>query len=304
MRKKTNEEFIDEVSKIHNYEYDYSLVDYKNNKSIIRIICHKHGEFKQRAGSHLTYGCKKCSFDKLKNTFKYFVEKSNKKHNNKFIYDEKNFIDMNTLMKITCPIHGEFNQIPHHHLYRGCKKCKNEKIGNSKRKDLHLLLEEFKQKHNNKYKYPLINFINNKTKIEILCPEHGEFKQRINDHLNGRGCPYCKESNGEKEIRFLLEKNNINFIREKQYSDCKYNRTLHFDFYLPKHNICIEFDGIQHYKSLSFFGGDIALEKSIIKDQIKTDYCINNNIQLIRIKYDENIEEKLKEILTIHHQNH
>ena len=128
----------------------------------------------------------------------------------------------------------------------------------------------------------------------VTCPYHGDFKVTPNNHINRKsGCPKCKESIGEKSIRLYLENNKIEYINEKRFKDCKYKLPLPFDFYLPKYNICIEFDGIHHFKSLKFFGGDKRLKEQNIKDRIKNDYCLNNNIKLIRISYKDDIFLKL-----------
>ena len=84
-----------------------------------------------------------------------------------------------------------------------------------------------------------------------------------------------------------------------QYSfiDCKNNIALRFDFYLPEHNTCIEYDGIQHFKPIKFFNGKAGLLKTIKHDQIKNRYCQNNNINLIRIKYNQ--RKNLKNILNM-----
>ena len=96
-----------------------------------------------------------------------------------------------------------------------------------------------------------------------------------------------------------LDDNNIKYIREYKFNNCKYINELRFDFYLPDYNICIEYNGKQHYMSIEFFGGIDKLNKQIINDKIKVKYCNNNNIQLIVIKYNEDIEEKLLCITTI-----
>jgi very-short-patch-repair endonuclease len=70
-------------------------------------------------------------------------------------------------------------------------------------------------------------------------------------------------------------------------------RKLPFDFYIPEFNMCIEYDGEQHFKAVDYFGGEDGLKIRQIHDRIKTDYCNSNNILLLRIRYDENIEEKL-----------
>lgn len=163
---------------------------------------------------------------------------------------------------------------------------------------------EASKTHSNKYDYSLISFIkNNKQKIPIICPIHGEFQQQSLSHLQGQGCPICKESKGEKEIRVILNENNINFECQKKFDDCRNINPLPFDFYLPDHNVCIEYNGRQHYQTVSnnFFGGEERLLETQKRDKIKYDYCINSNIKLIVIKYDENISKKIKKLLsTIH----
>lgn len=84
---------------------------------------------------------------------------------------------------------------------------------------------------------------------------------------------------------------------QKKFDNCKYKRKLAFDFYLPDLNICIEFDGQQHYISIDRWGGDNGLKTRQIRDEIKNKYCENNNIILIRIKYNEKIYDKLNQLL-------
>lgn len=74
-------------------------------------------------------------------------------------------------------------------------------------------------------------------------------------------------------------------------------KNIHFDFYLPEENICIEFDGEQHFRPIDYFGGENTFKLTQKRDKIKNKYCKNNNIKLLRIKYDENITKKLKSIL-------
>jgi len=88
-------------------------------------------------------------------------------------------------------------------------------------------------------------------------------------------------------------RNKIDFTQYKIFEKCRYKNTLEFDFYLPKINTCIEFDGLQHYKSVIYFGGEESLKKSKLRDKIKNIFCKENNINLIRIRYDEDVEKKL-----------
>jgi len=139
---------------------------------------------------------------------------------------------------------------------------------------------------------------NSKTRLHIKCNIAGhEWHPSCNTFINtNHGCPKCNESKGEIEIKKILEINNIHFVREFKFENCKYKNKLPFDFYLPKHNICIEFDGKQHYTPIERYGGQKTFSITQIRDAIKTQYCLDNGIKLIRIRYDESIEERLKEI--------
>jgi very-short-patch-repair endonuclease len=259
----------------------------------VEILCLEHGTFEQTPASHLTgRGCAKCGFKSFGIVVdnKSFIEESNKIHNNKYDYSLSKYENSSTKIKIICPEHGMFEQQPSNHLVgKGCGRC-----GKTKKLNLDIFLSKSNEIHNFKYDYSLVDFKNVKTKVKIKCPIHDIiFEQTPNHHMKGVGCPICKESNGEKEIRILFEKNNMKFIRNKKFKECKYKKELLFDFYLPKQNICIEYDGKQHYEPVHFWGGESELLNQKIKDEIKTNYCKNNNIQLIRIRYDENIAERL-----------
>jgi len=132
-------------------------------------------------------------------------------------------------------------------------------------------------------------------KIKIKCNKCCTiFYQRPKDHINNKqGCPICKESKGEKIIRHYLINNNIKYETQKTFNGCIYKKKLKFDFYLPKYNTCIEFDGEQHSKPIKYFGGINQLNIIQKRDKIKTNYCNNNNIQLIRINYNKKVKKIL-----------
>jgi hypothetical protein len=204
----------------------------------------------------------------------------NKVHNNKFNYSLVDYKNTYTKIKIICPIHGIFEQLPSHHKRGiGCKGCFKDKITSS--------IDKFIIKsnliHNNKFNYSLVNYINAHTKVKIICKKHGIFEQTPNKHLCGRGCPICNESKGEKEIKTFLINNNINYKTQKTFEKCFYKQKLKFDFYLPKYNICIEYDGDQHYTMYRFEKDDSKLKIRKIRDKIKNKYCKENNIKLIRL---------------------
>jgi len=290
MRKLTTQEFISKAQSIHGDKYNYSFVNYINARTKIKIICKVHGVFEQKADGHLQgNGCPKC-FGNRKHTTESFITKANQIHNNKYDYSTINYINMRTKITIICKHHGTFKQTPHTHLKgHGCPKCyfDNERLSFS-----HFLLEANKI-HNNKYNYVKDTYINMSTKVLIKCPTHGIFEQFPYSHLKGHGCPICKESHGEKKIRNYLKENNIKFESQKTFSDCRGKKNpLPFDFYLSDCNILIEYDGRHHYESIKYFGGDERLQQTQNNDKIKTEYCKQNNIQLIRIPYWEfnNIE--------------
>lgn len=120
--------------------------------------------------------------------------------------------------------------------------------------------------------------------IDFNC-EHKPHWITPNDLKQNYGCPICKESKGEKAIRLYLEKNNIYFKQEYIFEDCKYKRVLPFDFYISNYNLCIEFDGRQHFESNEYFGGEERLKTTQKRDRIKDDYCMENSINLLRISY-------------------
>lgn len=121
--------------------------------------------------------------------------------------------------------------------------------------------------------------------------------------LSYHGCPMCNNSIGEKLISKYLNDNKINYTPQYKFSDCKYIRPLPFDFYLQDYNVCIEYDGIQHFESVERFGGEEGLRKIQERDEVKTKYCKDNNIPLLRIRYDQEITPVLEDFLSQHKIN-
>ena len=117
--------------------------------------------------------------------------------------------------------------------------------------------------------------------------------------LAGYGCPQCNESSGERQIRQWLNKYDIKYEYQKPFKNCRDILPLPFDFYLPNYNVCIEYQGIQHYKPVELFGGQKTFELQQKHDDIKREYCVNNNIKLLEIPYWSNVEEKLNNFLFI-----
>lgn len=291
-KRKTTEGFIIDAIRIHGYKYDYSLVEYINAYTKVKIICPIHGMFEQTPTSHLSnHGCLKCSFYTYDD--KKFKIHANKVHNNFYDYSLMNYENSYTKIKIICPKHGVFEQKPAQHLFgHGCLMCKRDSMFDNK--DTFII--KGNKVHNFFYDYSIADYINSYTKVDIICPIHGIFKQKPKDHLNKKqGCPKCKSSKGENIILTYLEQKNIKYISQYKFKLCKNVKPLPFDFYLPEYNMCIEYNGKQHYKPVEWFGGKKTYEYIINNDIIKYYYCKKNNIKLIVIKYDENIETILNE---------
>ena len=173
-----------------------------------------------------------------------------------------------------------------------CQKC----YLNNKVIPKEVVIKKFKEIHGDYYQYSFDEFKNLHSLVNIICPKGHKFTQNISNHLQGKACPICRESIGERTISLYLSSKNLNFIRQKKFKDCIYKTQLPFDFFLPELNIAIEYDGLQHFQPLVFFGGEEEFKKLQIKDKIKTNYCLNNNIKLIRISHKENIFDKLTDL--------
>lgn len=293
-RDKTTEDFILQAKEVHGNKYDYSNVDYENATKKIKIICPIHGEFEQSPNNHLTgYGCLECG-GSIKKTFDDFITGAHKSHGDKYDYSKVNFIDYRNIpVEIICPIHGKFSQIPKNHVGgQGCPKCANKNITTDE------FIIRSKKIHGNKYDYSNSIYNGATNPIEIICPKHGPFSQSAGAHMTmGQGCPSCNESKGEKLVNDILVKYKVKNIRQKRFIDCistnkgKRCLPLPFDFYLPKYNMCVEYDGEQHFKPVSSFGGEEAFKTQKIRDKLKNQYCKKNGIKLIRIPYTMKMED-------------
>jgi very-short-patch-repair endonuclease len=235
---------------------------------------------------------------------------------NKYTYKEvKDYIESNNDYMLISTSYNNYKEklkIKHRdHIFEmNFDSFKNSKqrcpLCNSTKK---YTIEEVKKIINEKDKdYICVSddYINNKTKIKIkhlLCNKI--YESSLNNFLNkDNRCPYCnRQSKSENKIEKFLIENNINYEKEKRFKDCKDKRTLPFDFYLEDYNLCIEYDGEQHYDTLKYFKdkdyNKMKLELTQKHDRMKDEYCNNNNIKLLRISYKEkdDIERIIDEAL-------
>ena len=271
--RKTTDQFISESKLVWFDKYDYSLTEYVSAKTKVKII-YDDILYEQYPNSHLSGYPVEGFLDQ-----NIFLQKAKKKWRTKYDYSLVEFKNSNTKIKVI--LDGViYEQTAHNHL-----KYAPERV--LKRKTTEQFIKESNIIHDDKFNYDKTIYLTDRKKVIITCLIHGDFSQRPNHHLKGVGCPHCNESKGEKEIAKFLSKYDINYDRQYKFPDCKNIYQLPFDFYIPSMRACIEFDGEQHFLPLSFFGGQEALDRLKVNDKIKSDYCEDNYISLIRIRYDQ-----------------
>lgn len=305
--KLTIEKFIEKANKVHKNKYNYSKVTYKNSRTKICIVCPIHGEFSQSPSAHLQgHGCPKCGKENLSKKLsqgnsgmgKIFINKANKIHKNKYDYSKVKYVNSKKKINIICPEHGEFWQTPNDHLSgKGCPKCAKIRLSLIRTSTNEKFKQKAKKIHNEKYDYSKVNYINNKTKVCIICPVHGEFWQKPIHHLQGCGCPKCNMSHLERETMKLLDKYNIIYETQKRFNWLRANKNfMSLDFFLPLYNIAIECQGIQHYKAQGFFT-ESKIKRTQQNDKLKKELCSKHNIKIYYIKYNDIISEKIDKIV-------
>ena len=303
----SQEEFITKSQEAHGQKYDYSKVTYTGCFNPVEIVCPKHGSFYQKPSIHLTnHGCAKCGKERVSNltrkTTGEFIKEAIRVHGEKYDYSLVEYKGSHKTVKIVCPVHGIFSQKPYSHLaQQGCTKCWLEHWANRLKIDTGIFIERAVKKHGNRYDYSLIEYVESKVSVKILCPIHGMFEQTPNSHLSGRGCESCSLSSGEREIALALEKFGISFTAQKRFDDCRDKNKLPFDFYfeVDSSRFLVEYDGIHHHENIPFFHKKRTLSKIQSQDAIKTQFALDNGFTLIRIPYTEfdNIETIIKQAI-------
>lgn len=274
-------------------------VDYKNQREKLDFQCECGNLFKTSMDMFIRKNvrqCSNCGYRKgaKKNSLTQdeFLERAYKILGDEFEILECDYRNQLSMIKIKHLVCGE-------EFHRTAVKIMNGKGvcgvcgSNIKRKkeDVQKEIEGFCNE------IEVVNYINSDNVIvrHILCGTTVSRSMTFLRRNKGFHCPKCKSSYGVRKISNYLEENGIKFKREYTFKDCIYKRTLPFDFYLPDYNTCIEFDGGHHFKSFENWGGD---EKFLLirkRDEIKNNYCENNNILLLRISIKEqnNIDDIL-----------
>ena len=305
VRKKTSQEYYDECKK---NELDLPIEPYVNNKTKIKHLCSKCGNvYLQSPGHHLEgMGCKRCAIEytasltRVSKT-KYEYENYCKKHG----YDLplSGFDKTSDYIKFKCSSCGRIytQRVNSHNLGCSCQVCANKKSNRCRnsletRKSYEQYIEECKQK---RLDLPIEVYVKGNIKINHKCNKCGfVYKQEPTVHLQGHGCPICSQSHGEKFIQNYLDKHNIIYESQKTFNDLKDKTYLSYDFYLPKQKVLIEYQGIQHFKSVSFDGKVSSdLEKQQYHDKLKREYATNKGYTLLEPTYKLSTQDKVNKYL-------
>ena len=299
------EEFLEKFYKQNKNANNIEILgEYINGSAKIKCKCKIDGYEWYALPKQLANGCgcPKCYNKKRGNsqrlTHKKFINDFYAKNKNaKNIEIIEEYKSSKTKIKCKCKIDGyEWEVVPSDLLYKncGCPKCNG----------MYKTTEEFKQemKEINDDIEILGEYIDAHTKIKCRCKIDGNiWKAKPNDLLYNKGCPKCNESKGEKRISRYLDNKNIKYKRQYKFDNCRSKDKLPFDFYIPSLNVAIEYDGEYHYMIITRGKNDTyerAFNRFVgtkVRDTIKTIYCKENNIKLIRIPYWD--FDRIKEIL-------
>lgn len=300
MAQLTHEEFLRRLKEVHGDKYT-ALGKYTKSNEKIEMKCNICGHEWNPKPHHLIgvnkTGCPKCSrknnrpITKNKVTQEEFEQRLKENHNGTIIALEpyKNSI---TNIKFKCLVcDHEWSTSPTHinNNLSGCPNCKNKNANQKKR----FTREEFINRLNEYHQGRIIThdtYEGERTELNFECTVCGhKWKAPPKNIIRGNsGCPKCHLSIGELRIKTYLENHDYHYIYEYSFPDCRNINPLSFDFAIFENDglkCLIEFDGAQHFRNLDFFGGEDRLKEQQARDRIKDDYCMTNNIVLLRIPY-------------------
>lgn len=297
-RTRSHQDFIEEIKTINSNII--ILSEFTKTSDKIKCKCLIDGHEWENSAKNLLQGqgCKICATKKInsskKHTQEWFLSKMNELHPNIEVLSL--YENMKAPVECKCKIDGyEWKTTPDGLINgkTGCVICARTANGLKSRKTNEQFLSELKI--TNPYIVPLEQYKTGKEKIKCLCTIHNyEWYASPNKLLSKMtGCPKCALYHNEQVIANLLDGWNINYTFQKTFGECKDVLALPFDFYLDDYNLVIEYDGEHHYMPIfkSKYNEDKLTDRlNYIKyhDKLKDDFCLKNNIIIIRIPYWEN----------------
>lgn len=290
-------EVTDRIKKAGEGRY-YLVSEYEKADKRIQLMHEDCGEIYKTTLNHFTYDGRRCPCEHKKKKADKFAAKFNKEANGEYT-------QLTSYESVHKKIGIRHNECGHEYYTepnswnRGtrCPNCfgHRRKTTEEFSKEVQDLSRgEYKLKDGEKY-------INNSTNIKF---HHVEgcgyvYEATPKDFRRGNRCPVCKESKGERLVRYLLEDQEVFFETEKVFKDLHTNGAyLPYDFYIPESNLLIEYDGMQHFKPMGYFGGEQKLESQKRRDRKKDEYAKNKGIRLLRIPYYYSDEEVKQELIS------
>lgn len=267
-------------------------------KIFIEFICNRHrAAGTQRMARYNMYrdikGCEYCAHKKFLDGELENLCKQGSPH---ITIITKPIFQINQRVDCVCEKHGNLAGVRIGNLIDGCgcAKCGLDKLA----KQMLLTVDEVNAivGMNHPNATIISEYQDSRTPLTLCCNKCG-FTYKGYVHAR-KQCPNCERYYyGEKMIQIYLEGRNIDYIPQYKFVDCCNKRPLPFDFYLPEHNICIEYQGKQHYEAVDLFGGDEGFEYRRKNDEIKRKYCKENEINLIEIPYTCNTSSAIEVFL-------
>ena len=269
----STQEWVQEAIAVHGDRYDYGRVVYVRNSDKIIITCKQHGDFEQAPKSHLRgQGCAKCGFEssaakQTEESKNRFIERSRAVHGDRYDYEHVVYVRSSDKVIITCKLHGDFEQIPDHHLNgHGCARCGKESMAIKRSEESkNCFIERSRAVHGDLYNYSKSFYIRRKGKVVITCKKHGDFEQTPNDHLMGSGCPLCPARYDHPTNLYLMHnglgKVKVGYAIDLNRRITELNRTTPFDaelletWTLPDTPTVRKIEGKVHRKLAKYHAG-------------------------------------------------
>lgn len=296
--KRTKEQFIEEANRKHGdnfYEYKIEAEVYLERTDKVTIICPVHGEFKQLVYAHLRGNrCKQCANEgqRIKMTKHEALDKIGLERQEMFEYlNLGDIVYLQSDLEIKCKKHGTIfvsKFVSHISTKHGCPTCIKEHLSDNRLPSKEAFIAKAKRVHGDKYDYSLVeHYVGNKTKVKVICPTHGEFLTRPDNHTNrGAGCRRCALENrkpvfiSSQEIKLQnwLTENGILF----EASNRKILSGYELDIFLPDYNMAIEVNGIYWH----------SIERACKPEfhNLKLELCEEKGIRLLQF-YDVEVDE-------------
>jgi hypothetical protein len=295
-KKLSDNEFKELLLDAHDGEI-VSIDPYENmdTKITVRHTCGNEWKTTPLRLIHRMQGCPSCALDARRMTHEQFIERLDEMHNAE-ITPLEDYVHSKQAIRVRHLVCGrEWDTEPRIVMRYGCRDCAYDALKTTP--------IEFDRRLASVHRGEIIALESYKTVRDEILFQHScghRWRAMPGDIIRrGTSCPACATSKGNKRIGQFLKDANIEFETEVRFETCKNRVALPFDFYIPALETLIEYDGEQHFKAIDFWGGERGLEERKYRDQIKNSWAMNNKKILHRIKYDEDVEFRMRQILQI-----